>query len=54
MMSTLPDVSAVWGVHDVRMYNMSDTVVISGEYVCCSVVTLWLGGWCLVFCGLSC
>ena len=25
-------------VHDVRLYSVLDTVVISGEYVCCSVV----------------
>ena len=24
--------------HDVRLYSVLDTVVISGEYVCCSVV----------------
>ena len=25
-------------VHDVRLYSVIDTVVISGEHVCCSVV----------------
>ena len=31
-------------VHDVRLYSMLDTVVISGEYVCCSVVFCTLVG----------
>ena len=25
-------------VHDVRLYSVLDTVVIFGEYICCSVV----------------
>ena len=32
------DDSACWVVHDVRLYCVLDTVVISGEDVCCSVV----------------
>ena len=38
-----------------RLYSVLDTVVLSGEDVCCSVVfgTL-VGGLCLVVCGLSC
>ena len=30
--------SACWVVHDVRLYSVLNTVVICGEYVCCSVV----------------
>ena len=30
--------SACSGVHDVRLYSVLNTVVISGEDVCCSVV----------------
>ena len=30
---------STWSVvHDVRLYSVSDTVVISDDYVCCSVV----------------
>ena len=25
-------------LHDVRLYSVLDTVVISGDYVCCSMV----------------
>ena len=32
------DDSVCWVVHDVRLYSVLDTVVISGEAVCCSVV----------------
>ena len=32
------DDRACWVVHDVRLYSLLDTVVISGEDVCCSVV----------------
>ena len=53
------DDSACSVVHDVRLYNVLDTVVVSGEYVCCSVafVVVWcLALWlvCLVLCGLRC
>ena len=34
--------------HDVRLYSVLDTVVITGKYVCCSVVGVF------VFSGLSC
>ena len=37
MMGKWFDDSACWVVHDVRLYSMLDTVVISGEDVCCSV-----------------
>ena len=30
--------SACWVIHDVQLYSVLDTVVISGEDVCCSVV----------------
>ena len=43
------DDSACWDVHDVRLYSVSETVVISGDDVCCSVVCLNL-----VLCGPSC
>ena len=33
-------------VHDVRFYSVLDTVVISGKYVCCSVVFGTLVGVC--------
>ena len=38
MMGRWSDDSACSVVHDVRLYNVLDTVVISGEDVCCSVV----------------
>ena len=42
-------------VHNVRLYSVLKTVVISGENVCCSVVFGNLVGvLCLVVCGLSC
>ena len=49
------DDSACWVVHDVLLYSELDTVVISGEDVCCSVVfgTL-VYVVCLVLCGLRC
>ena len=34
----MPDDSACWGVPDVLLYRILDTVVISGEHICCSVV----------------
>ena len=41
-------------LHDVRLYSVLDTVAISGEDVCCSMVlALWLVCLCLVLCGLS-
>ena len=40
-------------VHDVRLYSVLDTVVISGEDVCCSVVFGTLVA-VFVLCGLSC
>ena len=45
------DDSACSVVRDVRLYSVLDTVVISGDDVCCSVVALWLV--CLVLCGPS-
>ena len=38
MMGKWSDDSAYWVVHDVRLYSVLDTVVISGEDVYCSVV----------------
>ena len=38
MMGKWAHVSACRVVHDARLYSVSDTVVISGEDVCCSVV----------------
>ena len=38
IMGKWSDDSACWVVHDVRLYSVLDTVVISGEDVCCSVV----------------
>ena len=38
MMGKWSDDSACWVIHDVRLYSVLDTVVISGEDVCCSVV----------------
>ena len=38
MMGKWSDDSACWVVHNVRLYSVLDTVVIYGEYVCCSVV----------------
>ena len=32
------DDSACWVVHEVRLYSVLDTVVISGDDVCCSLV----------------
>ena len=37
IMGKWSDDSAWWVVHDVRLYSLLDTVVISGEDVCCSV-----------------
>ena len=38
MMEEWSDDSACWVVHDVRLYSGLDTVVISGDDVCCSMV----------------
>ena len=38
MIGRWSDVSACLVVHDVLLYSVLDTVVISGEDVCCSVV----------------
>ena len=38
MMGKWSDDSACGVVHDVRLYSVLDTVVISGDDVCCSVV----------------
>ena len=38
MMGRWSDENACWVVHDVRLYSVLDTAVISGEDVCCSVV----------------
>ena len=43
MMGKWSDDSACSVLHDVRLYSVFDTVVISGEEVCCSVVF----GWCV-------
>ena len=55
MMGKWYDYSACRVVHDARWHSVLDTVMISGKYVCCSVVlALWLVCLCLVLCGLSC
>ena len=36
------------------VYSVLDTVVLSGDDVCCSVVFGTLVGLCLVLCGSSC
>ena len=38
IMGNRSDDSACWVVHDVRLYSVLDTVVISGDGVWCSVV----------------
>ena len=38
MMGKWSDVSACWVVLDVPLYSVLDTVIISGDDVCCSVV----------------
>ena len=43
-MGMWPYDSACWVVHDDRLYSMLDTVVLFGEYVCCSVVFGTLDG----------
>ena len=53
MMGKWSDDNACRVVHDVRLYSVLDTVVISGEDVCCSVVFGTLLG-VFVLCGLSC
>ena len=47
IMGKWSDDSACWVVRDVRLYIVLDTVVISGDEVCCSVVFGTLVG---VFC----
>ena len=47
VMGKWSDDSACLVVHDIRLYSVLDTVVISGEGVCCSVVFGTLS--CLVF-----
>ena len=56
MMGKWSDDSACSVVHDVRLYSVLDTVVISGEDVCCTEVFGTLVGvcFCLVVCGLRC
>ena len=53
MMGKWSDGSASWVVHNVRLYRVLDTVVISGDDVCCGVVFGTLGG-VYVLCGPSC
>ena len=51
------DDSACWDVHDVRLYSVLDTLVKSGEDVCCSVMFGTLVGvfmFSVMWCGLSC
>ena len=38
MMAMWSDDSACWHIHDVHLYSVLDTVVISSEDVCCDVV----------------
>ena len=47
MMGKWSDDSVCSVVHDVRLYSMLDTMVISGDDVCCSVV-FWHSGLCYV------
>ena len=44
MMGWWSDDNAFRVVHNVRLYSVFDTVVISGEDVCCSVVFVTLVG----------
>ena len=44
MMGMWSDHSACWVVHDVWLYSVLYTVVISGEHVYCSVVFVIIGG----------
>ena len=53
IMGKWSDDSACWVVHDVRLYSVLDTVVISGDDVCCSVVFGTLVG-VFVLCGPNC
>ena len=54
MMGMWSDDSACCVVHDVQLYSVLDTVVISGEEVCCSVMFgILVGVFVLVLCGLS-
>ena len=48
MMGKWSDDSACCVVHDVRLYSVLDTVVISGHDVCCSMVFGTLIGVCCV------
>ena len=38
IMGKWSDASSCWVVHDVRLYSVLQTVVMSGDDVCCSVV----------------
>ena len=42
----------VFSVHDIRLYSVRYILVISGEYICCSVEFGTLFGW-FVLHGLS-
>ena len=54
MMGKRSDDSACSVVHDVRLYSLLDTVVISGEmFVVVWCLALWLVCLCLVLYGLS-
>ena len=54
MMCMWSDDSACRVVHDVQLYSVLDTVVISDEEVCCSVkFGILVGVFVLVLCGLS-
>ena len=55
MMGRWSDDSACCVVNDIRLYSVLDTVVISGEDICCSVVfgTL-VGVFVFRLCGQSC
>ena len=52
MMGKWSNDSVCWVVHIARLYSVLDTLVITGEDVCCSVVfgICWMR---LVLCGLS-
>ena len=45
MLGKWSDDSASSVVHDVRLYSVLDTVVISGDDVCCSVVFVFSVMW---------
>ena len=55
MMGRWSDDSACLVVHDVRLYSVLDTVVISGEnVVVVRCLALWLVSLCLMLYGQSC